>query len=284
MREKMRDFLESHGLWLLLAAAVLSALLAAASLYGGAADVPQNVVNVLSTPFRMAGVAFADWYNDTNDHYRDVTSLKAENEELRRRVAEMEEAIRQAENDSEENRRLRQLLQLREQRRDLSDLETALITEYSVSNWTASLTLDKGTSHGVEEGDCVIDASGALVGVISAAGTNWSRVLTLVDMDTSLGAQVFRTKELGVVQGEFSLMERGLLRLGFLPADCKLLAGDVVVTSGLGGYYPAGLVIGTVEEVLRDDSGSAAYATVTPRVDVHTLTQVAIIKSFDIVA
>lgn len=280
----MRDFLESHGLWLLLAAAVLSVLLAAASLSGGpVADAPQNVVNILSTPFRMAGAAFAGWYNDHQDHYRDVTALKAENEELRRRVAEMEQAVRQAENDSEENKRLRQLLELREQRRDLSDLETALITEYSVSNWAASLTLDKGTSHGVEEGDCVIDASGDLVGVISAAGNNWSRVLTLVDMDTSLGAQVFRTKELGVVQGEFSLMERGLLRLGFLPADCKLLAGDVVVTSGLGGYYPAGLVIGTVEEVLRDDSGSASYATVAPRVDVNTLTQVAVIKSFEIV-
>ena len=195
----------------------------------------------------------------------------------------MEAAVRQAESDSEENRRLRQLLELREQRRDLHDLETALITEYAVSNWTASLTLDKGTMHGVEEGDCVMDTTGALVGVISAAGLNWSRVLTLVDMDTSLGAQVFRTKELGVVQGEFSLMEKGRLRLGYLPADCKLLSGDVVVTSGLGGYYPSGLVIGTVEEVLRDDSGSSSYATVVPKVDVSTLTQVAIIKSFDIV-
>ena len=277
----MRDFLEHHGLWILLAAAVLSVLLAVSSFVGF--TMPENVVNVLATPFRAAGNALSVWFNDSQDHYRDVTALQEENERLRRQVAEMEQAIRQAESDSEENRRLRQLLELREQRRDLSDLETALITEYSVTNWTASLTLDKGSSHGVENGDCVMDMTGAMVGVVSQTGTNWCTVLTLTDMETSVGAQVFRTKELGVAEGNFALMERGRLRLDYLPADCKLLEGDLVVTSGLGGYYPSGLVIGSVEEVLRDDSGSASYAIIVPRVDVNSLTQVAIVKSFDIV-
>ena len=277
----MRDFLEHHGLWILLAAAVLSVLLAVSSFVGF--TMPENVVNVLATPFRVAGNALSVWFNDSQDHYRDVTALQEENERLRRQVAEMEQAIRQAESDSEENRRLRQLLELREQRRDLSDLETALITEYSVTNWTASLTLDKGSSHGVENGDCVMDMTGAMVGVVSQTGTNWCTVLTLTDMETSVGAQVFRTKELGVAEGNFALMERGRLRLDYLPADCKLLEGDLVVTSGLGGYYPSGLVIGSVEEVLRDDSGSASYAIIVPRVDVNSLTQVAIVKSFDIV-
>ena len=195
----------------------------------------------------------------------------------------MEEAIRQAENDSDENRRLREWLGLRQQRRDLSDLETALITEHSVSNWTASMTLDKGTAHGVEVGDCVIDPTGALVGVISRAGTNWSTMRTLIDTDTSIGAQVFRTKELGVLRGEFNLMEQGQVRLDYLPADSRLLAGDLVVTSGVGGYYPSGLVIGTIDEVRPNDSGSAPYAVLTPQSDFNGLTQVAIIKSFDIV-
>ncbi len=277
----MKDFLENHGLWILLAAAVISALLAAASLTGFSA--PANVINILATPFRIAGSAGAAWFNDRQERYRDVTELMAENEALKKRVAEMEEAVRQAESDSDENRRLRQLLDLREQRRDLSDLETALITEYSVTNWTASLTLDKGSMHGVETGDCVMDATGAVVGVVSQTGTNWCTALTLIDTDTSIGAQVFRTKELGVAKGGFALMESGRLRLDYLPADCKLLSGDLVVTSGLGGFFPAGLVIGTVEEVLRDDSGSAAYAILAPKVNAADLTQVVIIKSFDIV-
>ena len=273
--------MENHGLWILLAAALISAALAAASLTGFHA--PENAVNVLATPFRVVGTAGAKWFNERQDRYRDVTKLIEENEALKKRVAEMEEAVRQAESDSDENKRLRQLLDLREQRRDLSDLETALITEYAVSNWTSSLTLDKGSMHGVEPGDCVMDATGAVVGVISRTGTNWSTALTLIDTDTSIGAQVFRTKELGVAKGAFALMESGEMRLDYLPADCHLLAGDLVVTSGLGGYFPSGLVIGTVKEVLRDESGSAAYAILEPKVNAADLTQVVIIKSFDIV-
>ena len=71
--------------------------------------------------------------------------------------------------------------------------------------------------------------------------------------------------------------------LDYLPADCQLLSGDLVVTSGLGGYYPAGMVIGRVQEVLPDDSGAASYALIAPQTDPDTLTEVAVIKSFDIV-
>lgn len=62
-----------------------------------------------------------------------------------------------------------------------------------------------------------------------------------------------------------------------------MLGGDLVVTSGLGGYYPSDLVIGSVVEVQMDDSGAASYAILEPKVDFDSLTEVFIIKSFDIV-
>ena len=158
-----------------------------------------------------------------------------------------------------------------------------MVTVHAVSNWTSSMTLNKGTSLGIEVGDCVIDSCGNLVGTIDEAGTNWSTVLTLVDTDTSLGAQVFRTKDLGVAQGDFSLMRENRLRLDYLPVDCSPLAGDIVVTSGLGGNYPSGLVIGSVEEVLLDDSGASSYAILAPEADFESLTEVFVIKSFEIV-
>ena len=121
------------------------------------------------------------------------------------------------------------------------------------------------------------------MGVISRAGTNWSTILTLVDTDTSLGVRVFRTKDLGLAQGDFALMGEDRLRLDFLAPECELLGGDLVETSGLGGFYPPGLVVGSVEEVLVDDSGAASYAVLTPAVDLDALTEVFIIKEFDIV-
>ena len=280
----MKHFLKEHGLWILFAAAVIAVALAVMSTFSNTSSFLSNAANTLASPFRSAYTAVATWFNDKQNYYKDTTALEEENAALRRQLAEMEAEIRQVRIDREENVRLRELLDLREQRRDLTDLESATVTEHIVTNWTSSLTLNKGTVHGVEVNDCVIDETGAMVGVIREVGTNWATVLTLVDTDTSLGAQVFRTNDLGLVQGDFSLMEANLLRMDYLPADCELLGGDLVVTSGLGGYYPSGLVLGSVEEVQVDDSGSASYAILAPAVDFDALTQVFIIKSFDIVS
>ena len=278
----MRQFLQKHGLWVLFAAAVIAVGLALMSVFSNTSSPLTNVANVIASPFRSAYTSVADWFNDKQNYYQDNTDLKEENAALKKQLAEMEAAIRQAEKDSAENERLKQLLGLKAQRPDLtSDLQAAMITEHTVTNWTSSLTIDKGTRHGLEVNDCVISETGALVGLISEVGTNWATVLTLVDTDTSLGAQVFRTNDLGLAQGNFSLMGEKRLRLEYLPADCSLLGGDLVVTSGLGGFYPAGLVIGSVAEVQQDDSGATSFAILTPAVNFDALSEVFVIRSFD---
>lgn len=278
----MKNFLKHHGLWVLFAAAVISVVLALMSVLSYTSSPLANVANVIASPFRSAYTGIADWFNDKQNYYRDTTALEEENAALKRKLAEMESAIRQAEKDSAENERLKQLLGLQSQRPDLtSDLQAAMITEHTVTNWTSSLTIDKGTNLGLEVNDCVISETGALVGLISEVGTNWATILTLVDTDTALGAQVFRTGDLGLAQGNFSLMGENRLRLEYLPADCTLLGGDLVVTSGLGEFYPAGLVIGSVAEVQVDDSGATSYAVLEPAVDFDELTEVFVIRSFD---
>jgi len=278
----LKNFLRNHGIWVLFATAVIAVALAVMSFFSNNSAPLNNIVGIIASPFRSAYTSVATWFNDKQNYYQDTTALEAENAELRQKVAQMEETVRQAEADRAENRRLRELLELREQRRDFV-FEAAFITERSVTNWTSSLTVNKGTDHGVEANDCVIDETGALVGVVSEAGANWATILTLVDTDTSMGARVFRTKDLGLAQGSFSLMGRSRLRLDYLPAGCELLGGDLVETSGLGGFYPSGLVIGSVEEVLVDDSGSASYAVLVPAAKLEELTEVFIIKEFDIV-
>ena len=278
----MKNFLKEHGLWILFAGAVIAVAMAALSFFSVTSSPLVNMTKTLTSPFRSAYTAVATCFNDKQNYYRNTTALEEENAALRQRIAQMEEDIRQAELDSDENQRLRELLELREQRRDFQ-LEAALITEHAVSNWTSSLSLNKGTAHGVENGDCVIDETGALVGIVREVGVNWCTVLTIVDTDTSLGAQVFRTKDLALAVGDFSLMEENRLRLEYLSAGSQLLGGDVVQTSGLGGFYPSGLVIGTVDVVQIDDSGSASYAVLIPSVEFDDLTEVFIIKDFDIV-
>jgi len=267
----------------LFAGAVVAAALALMSFFSASSSPLANLTGIIASPFRSAYTSVATWFNDKQAYYKNVKALEEENAALKKTIAEMEETVRQAQADRDENSLLRELLNLRAQRRDLSDLEAATITEHSVTNWASSLTLNKGTAHGVEVGDSVIDSTGALVGVIDEAGYNWSTVLTTVYTDTSLGARVFRTKDLGLAQGDFALMGQTLLRLDYLPSDCELLSGDLVETSGLGGFFPTGLVIGYVKEVRPDDSGAASYAIVEPAVDFDALTEVFVIKSFNIV-
>ncbi len=277
----MKKFFREHGIWVLFATAVVAVALALMSVFSTTSSPLTNLAGVITSPFRSAYTAVANWITDKQNYYQDVTALEEENTSLRRENAQLRAQLRQAETDSEENARLRELLNLREQIYDL-ELETAMVTEHEVTNWTSSLTLNKGTEHGVEVNDCVITETGALVGVVSRVGLNWCTVLTIVDTDTSLGAQVYRTKDLGLAVGDFSLMGENRLRLDYLPADCQLLGGDLVLTSGLGGYYPSGLEIGTVEVVQPDDSGAASYAVLTPVADFDSLVEVFIVKSFDI--
>ena len=133
------------------------------------------------------------------------------------------------------------------------------------------------------ENDCAVDCYGNLVGVVTEVGLNWCRLTTILDTGSQLGAMVFRTEETAIAAGDLSLMTEGRLKLSYLPDSSTLIKGDLVVTSGLGGYYPSGLPIGSVEEVRTDDGGLARYAVLTPRCDPDALTDLYIITDFDVV-
>lgn len=278
----MKDFLKRNGLWVLFAVAVIAVSLAVMSIFTTTSSPLANAAQVITSPFRTAFTAVADWFNDKQAYYADYKALEEENQELKDQIAKMERSVRQAEADSAENKRLRELLNLRPQV-EKWDLESATILERSSSNWTRSFTLSKGTDCGIAVHDAVITSEGFLVGTVSEVGTNWCTVLCITDTDTSLGALVFRTDEIGVAEGDFQLMDQSKLKLSYLSPDAQLLNGDLIVTSGLGGYLPSGLVIGSVEEVKLDDSGSTQYAVLQPSADFDALTEIFVIKDFTVV-
>ena len=231
---------------------------------------------------RAAATAVSDWAADKRQYYEDTTTLKEENAALKKEIADLRAQQRQAQADSEENKLLRELLKLQQQRRDFTFVSTAVLA-HSESSWTSSLSLNHGTDQDIAVGDCVVNAEGYLVGVISEVGLNWSTVLTVIDTDTELGARIFRTGEVAVAEGDFALMGQGKLKLSYLTSDDEVLIGDQIVTSGLGGYYPSGLVIGSVESLQTGDDGLARYAVLAPMMDFAALTEVFVITDYDIV-
>ena len=163
------------------------------------------------------------------------------------------------------------------------DKPTGMVVDRTSSNWTRTITLNKGTRDGIAVKNCVINEEGCVVGTVTDVGVNWCTVLTCVDTDFEMGARVFRTQEAAVAQGDFNLMGENRLRLEYISENGDIINGDLVVSSGLGGYYPPGLVIGSVTSVQTDASGSADYAVVSPAVDFDTLTEVFVVTAFDVV-
>lgn len=278
----MKDFFERHGLRILAITAAVAVVLSVLSYFASTSSILRNALGVATAPLRSASLSVQTWFADKQRYYADYTALLEENEALRQEVAELRQGERQAQRDREENALLRELMDLRAQRRDFV-FESAKILEHSDTNWTSTLTLDRGTNCDIAVNDCVVSAEGYLVGVVSEVGVNWATVLTVIDTDTELGARIFRTAEVAVAEGDFTLMEQKRLKLSYLPPAASLLAGDYIVTSGLGGYYPSGLVIGTVSSVKTDDDGLAQYAVISPMLDFDALTEVFVIKEFDIV-
>lgn len=278
----MKRFFSKYGIWLLAGLATVVVALCVISAVSSGTPFLRNAAGVIASPFRSAGSAVAGWFGDIGDHFDSVEALQQENEDLRAEVADLKEQLRQAKKDQEENQRLRKLLDLQEQRRDLQ-LVSARVSERAVDNWSSVLTLNRGTNAGIAIGNCAIDEYGDLVGVVTDAGLNWCSVTTVLDTTSAIGAKIFRTEQVAVAQGQLSLMTEGQLSLTYLESPDELVSGDLVVTSGLGGYYPVGLTIGTVEELRTDADGLTQYAVVTPKAAIGSLTQVFLITDFDVV-
>ena len=278
----MKRLLTKYGMIVLSLAVAIAVLLSVMAYFSTSAAALPNLAGIIATPFRAAGAAITETVSGWADYFTEFDRLKEENQQLKLELAEKEAAIRQAEKDSEENERLRKLLDLREQRRDLH-FESARILETDSSNWESVLTVNKGTAQDVAVGDCVVTEEGFLVGVVTEAGLNWCTIRTILDSDTSIGATVFRSGQNAVAQGDFALMGEGRLRLSYLGANPDVVAGDLVVTSGLGDYFPSQLVIGTVESVSTGDDGLAQNAVIIPSMSLEDLQQVFIVTSFDIV-
>ena len=279
----MKKFFRQNGILLLVIALLLSILIGLTSaLMGGNADPLSIVVNTVTAPVRGGIAAVLDWAEGVYAYVFRYGEIQDELDSLRAQVAELEEQVREGQEASRENEQLRELLNLQQRRQDF-EFEAARVTGRSTDNWESTLTLSKGSSDGVQAGNCVITETGVLVGVVSKVGLNWSAVSTVISTDTEMGGIVSRTYSAGVLEGDFSLMQEGKLKLNYLPDSAQLVSGDEVLTSGRGEGYPAGLVVGQVEGVFTDPSGMTRYAVVVPDVDLEQLVEVFVIKSFDIV-
>jgi rod shape-determining protein MreC len=138
------------------------------------------------------------------------------------------------------------------------------------------ITINVGSQHGVEVGDPVVGAGAGLVGRVAEVGPRTSKVQLLTDGDSSIAVLLQTSRVTGLVVGQ----PDGTLRVKYIPQDEEIEVGDIVLTSGLGGVMPKGLVVGEVTEVQGKDYELHQEAVVEPAVDFRRLELVLVITEF----
>lgn len=184
--------------------------------------------------------------------------------------------LQQARALEHENRALRQMLKLSAHagRR----LIAAEVIARDVNTWWQTARLNKGLADGVAQ-DMVVVTPEGLAGRIIRLSQNTSDVLFIVDPACRVSARVTRLNAFGIVRGQgISPTGQGTCRMDFINKAAPIIPGDEVITSGLGGVFPPGLVIGHVEQVQLDRSGLYQSAQITPSSDFRALDLVFIIS------
>ncbi len=194
-----------------------------------------------------------------------LSGLRAENQELRERVARLEEYMQESE-------RLQALVDAQEAY-GFESLGARVIGRSS-SEWERSITIDRGSDDGLKSGMPVMGQAG-LVGMVVSTTSETAKVRLVQDAQSGASAMVRSGNIEGIVRGSVE----GVLYFEDMAADAMVNEGDVVITSGIGGSYFKGLVIGTVTKVERNASGSTMRAVVAQSGDGGLLQEVLVVLS-----
>lgn len=241
-----------------------------------------NVVNAMVLPLQKGVSATGELLGRVVSGFSENKALENENTALREKVAALEAEIRELNRYAEENEAMRQLLGITSSEVSLT-LSMGSIVSRSGLSWARTLTADLGSADGIAVYDAVITAEG-LVGYVSSVSLTSCQITTVIDSSMSCSAILSDSRHTGVAEGSFRLMEQGRLALNLLPAGADISVGDTAETSGLGGIFPKGLVIGRVESSHIADDGLSKTAVIAPSVDISSLTTVFIITDFETVS
>ena len=202
---------------IIVAAALLIGLASRPKADGSSGAVPE-AANALRIPIQGAVGSVVEWMRGIYGYIYRYDKLLAENESLRRQLAEAQEQVRSSQDALEENTRLRTMLGYLEKNTTFKT-EAAMITSWDASNWTSAFTISKGTDNGIEQGDCVITESGMLVGQVYEVGKNYASVRTVIDVNMDAGVLVGESSIAAMIVGDYALMKEGCCKLSYFTDD-----------------------------------------------------------------
>ena len=276
----MKDFFDTWKFKILVIVAVfLVGIMAYAGANGRLTAAPQELLSVVLTPLQkvtsaLSGGAASVWekYTSIDDVMDRNEQLEAENAELRQQMVDYDRI--KAENDA-----YKALARIQDTNSEASYVSAFVIGRDPLDEF-GGFTLDQGSTDGVAVNDAIISDRGYLLGVVVEVDATSCKVMTILHPSFNAAGVISRTRENGIITGSADYAADGQCVLTNLDRATEARKGDQVITTGLGGVFPANLLVGTVQEVVPEQSGKASSAVILPGADPRTVKHVFIITEY----
>ena len=276
----MKDFFDTWKFKILVIVAVfLVGIMAYAGANGRLTAAPQELLSVVLTPLQkvtsaLSGGAASVWekYTSIDDVMDRNEQLEAENAELRQQMVDYDRI--KAENDA-----YKALARIQDTNSEASYVSAFVIGRDPLDEF-GGFTLDQGSTDGVAVNDAIISDRGYLLGVVVEVDATSCKVMTTLHPSFNAAGVISRTRENGIITGSADYAADGQCVLTNLDRASEARKGDQVITTGLGGVFPANLLVGTVQEVVPEQSGKSSSAVILPGADPRTVKHVFIITEY----
>lgn len=276
----MKDFFDTWKFKILVIAAVfLVGIMAYAGANGRLTAAPQELLSVVLTPLQkvtsaLSGGAASVWekYTSIDDVMDRNEQLEAENAELRQQMVDYDRI--KAENDA-----YKALARIQDTNSEASYVSAFVIGRDPLDEF-GGFTLDQGSTDGVAVNDAIISDRGYLLGVVVEVDATSCKVMTILHPSFNAAGVISRTRENGIITGSADYAADGQCVLTNLDRATEARRGDQVITTGLGGVFPANLLVGTVQEVVPEQSGKSSSAVILPGADPRTVKHVFIVTEY----
>ena len=235
----------------------------------------EGIFNFFVMPIQNGLTYLKNGIEGNNSFFTNISNLDEENKRLKSENAKLQESLREFEMLKSETETLKEYVNLKNKYSNYSTIPAYVINK-DVSNYSNTIIINVGAKDGIEVNMAVISEKG-LVGHVISVTDSTAKVQTIIDTSSSISSTLTSSKDTIVVKG--TLESNSALKATFIPTDANLVQGDTIETSGLGGIYPKGILVGTVGKVINTKNITDRYALVDTAVNFSKLDTVLVITN-----
>lgn len=276
----MKDFFDTWKFKILVIVAVfLVGIMAYAGANGRLTAAPQELLSVVLTPLQKVTSALSGGAASVWEKYTSIDDVMDRNEQLEAENAELRQQMVDYDRIKAENNAYKALARIQDTNSEASYVSAFVIGRDPLDEF-GGFTLDQGSTDGVAVNDAIISDRGYLLGVVVEVDATSCKVMTSLHPSFNAAGVISRTRENGIITGSADYAADGQCVLTNLDRATEARKGDQVITTGLGGVFPANLLVGTVQEVVPEQSGKSSSAVILPGADPRTVKHVFIVTEY----